>query len=94
MTYIAIGTFTIPLPKGQLQRKYELVSNERAFKMLKIGTCMTEIGQAIHFKVDIMRQSQGIRVFLNVSIEPYSPSQRPASQSTSIPAASMAPGAM
>ena len=33
--------------KGQLQRFYELMSYERAFKMLKNDMRITEIGQAV-----------------------------------------------
>ena len=59
--------------KGHLQRKYNLLSNERALNMLKNGMCFTGIGQAIleifHFRVDIPRTSWRIRISLNVSIK-------------------------
>ena len=56
--------------KGQLQRTYELLLYKRALKMLRSDICMTVIGQVVleivHFKVDIPRKSQRIRIFLNV----------------------------
>ena len=59
--------------KGQLQREYKLLSYERAVKMLKIDICVTVIGQAVleifHFKVDILRKSLKIIIFLDVSIK-------------------------
>ena len=59
--------------KGQLQRKYKLLSYERAFKMLKNDICITVIGQAVleifYFKVDIPRKSPRIRISLKVSIK-------------------------
>ena len=54
--------------KGQLQRKYKLLSYERIFKMLKNDIHVTVIDQAVleifYFKVDILRKSQRIRIFL------------------------------
>ena len=59
--------------KGQLRRKYKLLSYERALKMLKNDICITVIGQAVleifHFKVDIPRKSRRIRISLKVSIK-------------------------
>ena len=59
--------------KGQLQRKYRLLSYERALTMLKNDICITVIGQAVletfHFKVDIPRNNPRIRISLNVSIK-------------------------
>ena len=58
---------------GQLQRKYKLLSCERALKILKNDICVTEIGQAVlkilHFRVDIPRKDPKIRISLNVSIK-------------------------
>ena len=60
------------LVKGQLQRFYKLVSYERAVKILKNDTCITEIGQAVleifEFKVEFPRKIPKIRNFVNVSI--------------------------
>ena len=63
--------------KGQLQKKYKLLSHERALKMLKNDICITVIGQAVleifHFKVDSPRKSPRksprIRISLKVSIK-------------------------
>ena len=59
--------------KGQLQRKYKLLSYERALKMPKNDMCITVIGQVVlemfHFKVDIPRKSPRIRISLKVSIK-------------------------
>ena len=59
--------------KGKLQRKYKLLSCERALKMQKNDICITVIGQAaleiFHFKVDIPRKNPKIIISLNVSIK-------------------------
>ena len=59
--------------KGQLQRKYKLLSCERALKMLKNDICITVIGQAPYeifdFKLDILRKNPKIRISLTVSIK-------------------------
>ena len=48
--------------KGQLQRKYKLLSCARALKMLKNEIRITVIGQTVleiyHFKVNIPRKSE------------------------------------
>ena len=58
--------------KDQLQRFYKLVSYERAVKIPKNDTCITEIGQAVleifEFKVEFSRKIPKIRNFANVSI--------------------------
>ena len=57
--------------KGQLQRKHKLLSYESASKMLENDLGIIVIGQAVleifHFKVDIPRESQIIRISLKVS---------------------------
>ena len=59
--------------KGQLQRKYKLLSCERALKMLKSDICITVTGQAVfeifHFKVDIPGKNPKIRMSLDVNIK-------------------------
>ena len=58
--------------EGQLQRFYKLVSYERAVKIPKNDTYITEIGQAVlklvEFKVKVPRKIPKIRNFANVSI--------------------------
>ena len=58
--------------KGQLQRFYKLVSYDRAVKILKNDSCITEIGEAVleifEFKVEFPRKIPKITNFANVSI--------------------------
>ena len=55
-----------------LQRFYKLVSYERAVKILKNDTCITEISQVVleifEFKVEFPKKILKIRNFANVSI--------------------------
>ena len=52
--------------KGQLQIKHNLLSHERALKMVKNDTCLTVISQAVleifHFKLDIPRKCPRISI--------------------------------
>ena len=63
----------IDILKGQLQRKYTFLSNERALKMPKNEIRIAVIGQAVletfHLELDILRKSPMLRIFLYVSIK-------------------------
>ena len=69
MSYMKMSPVKV---KGQLQRKYTLLSYGRALKMLKNDICITVIAQAVleifQFKLDIPRKCPRIRISLKVSL--------------------------
>ena len=69
-TLTLFGRCFLPNPKGQLQRFYKLVSYERAVKILKNDTCITEISQVVleisEFKLEFPRIIPKIRNFATV----------------------------